>query len=161
MHKKISQSPDAAVFWYHNVKIFNTFDIHGDGNDIIEYHGDIDSDKCYLNEYSYTSFNNCNYYTDNSFNKYLLQHNHSVETPSMVDPQWHMLYWGSRCNFPYSRLRCGWLWVGDNLCLLLKYFLSLPWGPSTIVVFYLCQKYHLKDTNKIFKILMYTHQKKV
>ena len=34
----------------------------------------------------------------------------------------------------------------------LAYFLSLPWGPSTNVDFvYLCQKYHLNDTNKLFK----------
>ena len=57
-----------------NVSEFNPFDINEDDNDIIEYHGDIDPDKCYFNEYSYKLFENCNYYTDDSFNKYLAKH---------------------------------------------------------------------------------------
>ena len=36
---------------------------------------------------------------------------HSVESPSMVDPQWNILYWGSMWNL-HSLLRCSWLWVG-------------------------------------------------
>ena len=49
-------------------------------------------------------------------------------------------------NFDHSLLRCGWLWVGDNLCLLwdylsmsalsLEYLLYLPWGPSTNTDFF-------------------------
>ena len=39
-----SQSPEAAAFRYHSVKIFNPFNINEDDNDIIEYHGDIDPD---------------------------------------------------------------------------------------------------------------------
>ena len=116
---------------------------------------------------------------------------HSVESPSIVDPRWDILYWGSKRNlhtvcwdavgcewettsvyfrityvcfipsrlpvfavepryqyrgflfllkvsfeghiqnryivlrvqekFAHSLLRCGWLWVGDNLCLLSNY----------------------------------------
>ena len=45
--------------------------------------------------------------------------NNSVET-SMVDPQWNILYWKSKRIF-HGLLRCGWLWVGDNLCLLWDY----------------------------------------
>ena len=44
---------------------------HEDDDDIIEYHGDIDPDKCYFNEYSHKLFKNCNYYTEDSFNRYL------------------------------------------------------------------------------------------
>ena len=42
---KISQDPDAATFRYHIVNIFNPFDINENDNDIIKYHGDIDSHK--------------------------------------------------------------------------------------------------------------------
>ena len=39
--------------------------------------------------------------------------------------------------------------------LSLEDFLYLPWGLSTNIDFlYLCQKYHLKETNKIFKNVM-------
>ena len=61
-------------------------------------------------------------------------------------------------KFVHSLLRCGWLWVGHNLCLLmfalsLVDFLSLLLSPSTdINIFYFCQKYHLKDTYKIFHV---------
>ena len=36
--------------------------------------------------------------------------------------------------------------------LSLEYFLSLPWGPSTNIDFLLMSKYHLKDSNKSYKI---------
>ena len=42
----------------------------------------------------------------------------------MVDPRWDKLYWMSMCIFP-SLLRCGWLWVGDNLCLRWNYLCLL------------------------------------
>ena len=41
---------------------------------MILYHGDIDPDKCYFNEYSHKLFKNCNYYTEDSFNRYLAKH---------------------------------------------------------------------------------------
>ena len=46
----ISQAPEGGFCRHQNVKIFNRFDINEDDNDIIEYHGDIDRDKCYFNE---------------------------------------------------------------------------------------------------------------
>ena len=49
---------------------------------------------------------------------------HSVESPSMVDPQWDIWYWGSKWNL-HSLLKCGWLWVGHNLCLLWDYLCLL------------------------------------
>ena len=66
--EEISQSSDIVIRLQNNTKIFNPFDINEDDNDIIEYHGDIDPDKCYFNEYSYKLFKNCNYYSDDSFN---------------------------------------------------------------------------------------------
>ena len=70
----MSHSPNIATGLWNSMKIFNPFDINEDDNDIIEYHGDIDPDICYFNEYSYKLFKNCNDYTDDSFNKYLQQH---------------------------------------------------------------------------------------
>ena len=63
-------------------------------------------------------------------------------------------------KFSHSLLKCGWLWVGHNLCLLWGYlcllylvdFLCLLLSSSTYFkIFYFCQKYHLKDPYKIFK----------
>ena len=68
------QSPEAAAFRHHNVKIFNPFNINEDDSVIIEYHGDIDPDKCYFYEFSHKLFKNFNYYTDNSSNKYMPHH---------------------------------------------------------------------------------------
>ena len=59
------------------------------------------------------------------FNLKTKSHIHSVETPSMVDPQWKILYWGSKWNLHTVWLRCGWLWMGDNLCLLWDYLCLL------------------------------------
>ena len=52
---------------------------------------------------------------------------HSVESPSMVDPQWNIWYWGSKWNLHTVCwwLKCGWLWVGHNLCLLWDYLCLL------------------------------------
>ena len=72
--EEISQFSDIVIRLQTNTKFFNPFDINEDDNDIIEYHSDIDPDKCYFNEYSYKLFKNCNYYSDDSFNKYLYRH---------------------------------------------------------------------------------------
>ena len=82
-----------------------------------------------------------------------LQHNdmqsvvHSVETPSIVDPQSNMLYWGPRCYFhtaSWDAVGCEWAVSGwqplftlglPTFALSLEYFLSLPWGPSTNIDF--------------------------
>ena len=45
--------------------------INEDDNDVIEYHGDIDPDKCYFNEFSHKLFKNCKHYTENSSNEYI------------------------------------------------------------------------------------------
>ena len=72
--EELSKSSDITARLHNSTKVFNPFDINEDNNDIIEYHGDIDPDICYFNEYSYKLFENCNYYTDDSFNKYLAKH---------------------------------------------------------------------------------------
>ena len=82
--EEISQSSDIVARLQNNAKIFNPFDINEDDNDIIEYHGDIDPDKCYFNEYSYKLFKNCNYYTDDSFNKCLSRHSISDNSFSVA-----------------------------------------------------------------------------
>ena len=65
-----------------------------------------------------------------------------------------------RVNFYHSLLRCDWLWVRDNLCLLWDYLCLLhPWATSCLCheaavstsIFYSCQKCHLEDITKIVK----------
>ena len=82
--KTTSHSPEAAAFRHHNVNIFDPFNINEDDNDIIAYHGDIDPDKCYFNEFSHRLFKNCNYHTENSSKKYMLQHNISGSSFSVL-----------------------------------------------------------------------------
>ena len=72
--EELSLSSDIAARLLNNTKVLNPFDINEDDDDIIEYHGDIDPDKCYFNEYSHNFFKNCNYYTEDSFNRYLAKH---------------------------------------------------------------------------------------
>ena len=50
---------------------------------------------------------------------------HSVESPSTVDPQWDIWYWGSKWNLHTVCWSAGWLWVGHNLCLLGDYLCLL------------------------------------
>ena len=37
----------------HESKLLNLFDVNEDENDISEYHGDLDPDKCYYNQFSH------------------------------------------------------------------------------------------------------------
>ena len=66
----------------------------------------------------------------------------------MVDPQWNILYWGSKWNLHtvcWDAVGCEWGTTSLD-------FLSLLQNPSTnIEIIYFCQKYHLKETYKIFK----------
>ena len=71
----MSHVSDIVTGLQNSMKIFNPFDINEDDNEINEYHGDTDPDRCYFNEYSYKLFKNCNYYTEDSFSKYLQQRN--------------------------------------------------------------------------------------
>ena len=89
---------------------------------------------------------------------------HSIESPNMVDPQWHtcIWYWGSKWNLhTVCWGAVGYEWSGAQplftlgllmFALSLVDFLSLLLSPSIdIKTFYFCQKYHLKNTYKIFK----------
>ena len=82
--KTTSHSPEAAAFRHDNVNIFNPFNINEDDNDIIEYHGDIDPETCYFSEFSHILIKSCNYYTENSSNKFMLQHNISGSSFSVL-----------------------------------------------------------------------------
>ena len=65
--------------------------------------------------------------------------------------------------FPHSLLRCSWLWMGNNLYFGITYSGFIPRTLPVFAVgpqhlhryFYLCQKYHLNDTNIIFKQIQY------
>ena len=89
---------------------------------------------------------------------------HSIESPSMVDPQWHtcIWYWGSKWNLhTVCWGAVGYEWSGAQplftvgllmFALSLVDFLSLLLSPSiNIKTFNFCQKYHLKNTYKICK----------
>ena len=47
--EELSLSSDISARLLNNAKVFNPFDINEDKDDIIEYHGNIDPDKCYFN----------------------------------------------------------------------------------------------------------------
>lgn len=51
--------------------VFNPFDINEDDDDILDYQGDLDPDKCYFNQYSHQLIRNCNYFVGDSFNRHL------------------------------------------------------------------------------------------
>ena len=61
--------------------------------------------------------------------------NHSIENPSMVDPQWNMLYWRSRYIFHtvwWDEVGCEWgtpsVYFGITVFESIDFFPSLPWG---------------------------------
>ena len=68
---------------------------------------------------------------------------HSVETPSLVDPQWNILYWRSKWTFHtfcLGAVGCEWrttsVYFGVALfALWLVNFLFLLWAPSTNICF--------------------------
>ena len=85
---------------------------------------------------------------------------HSFESPSMVDPQWNIWYWGSKWNLHtvyWSAVGCEWgttsVYFGITyVCFIPSRFLSLLLSPSTYFeIFYFCQKNHLKNAYKFFK----------
>ena len=85
---------------------------------------------------------------------------HSVESSSVVDPQWNIWYWGSKWNLHtvcWSAVGCEWGTTSVYFGLLmfalsLVDFLSLLLRTSTYFsIFHLCRKYHLNYTYKIFK----------
>ena len=85
---------------------------------------------------------------------------HSVESPSMVDPQWNIWYWGSKWNLHtvcWSAVGCEWgttsVYFGITyVCFIPSRLPVLLLSPSTCFnIFYFCQKYHLNYTYNIFK----------
>ena len=54
---EISQCQTVFENVLHESKLFNPFDINEEENDITEYHGDLDPDKCYYNQFSYNLIN--------------------------------------------------------------------------------------------------------
>ena len=86
--------------------------------------------------------------------------NHSVESPSMVDPQWDIWYWGSKWNLHtvcWSVVGCEWgttsVYFGITyVCFVPSRLPVFTVEPQYLLQdFFFGQKYHLKDTYKIFK----------
>ena len=94
-----------------------------------------------------------------SASKYINQH--SVESPSMVDPQWNIWYWGSKWNLHtvcWSAVGCEWgttsVYFGITyVCFIPSRLPVFAVEPQYLLqyFFYFCQKYHLNYTYKIFK----------
>ena len=85
---------------------------------------------------------------------------HSVESPSMVNPQWNIWYWGSRWNLHtvcWSAVGCEWgttsVYFGITyVCFIPSRLPVFAVEPSTYLnIFYFCQKYHLNYTYRILK----------
>ena len=75
---------DAVVKLTLKTKLFNLFDMNEDENEIFDYQGDLDPDKCYFNQYSDRLIKNCNYFLEESFKKYLAQHHITNKAFSML-----------------------------------------------------------------------------
>ena len=71
---EISQCKTVFENVLHNSKLFNPFDINEEETDITEYHGDLGPDKYYYNQFSHNLIKNCNYFVEDTFNKYLNRH---------------------------------------------------------------------------------------
>ena len=57
------QPPDTMIFY--------PFDINEMEDQIIEYHGELDPDSNYFNQFSHRLNKSSNYYVEDSFNKYI------------------------------------------------------------------------------------------
>ena len=84
---------------------------------------------------------------------------HSVESPSMVDPQWNIWYWGSKWNLHtvcWSAVGCEWgttsVYFGITyVCFIPSRLPVFAVEPRYLLQYFLfCQKYHLNYTFKIF-----------
>ena len=73
---------------------------------------------------------------------------HKVEAPSVVDPQWNMLFWRPRWNFHtvcWGPVCCEWGTTSvyfriTCVCFISKILLVFAMGPKNQYHFYLCQK---------------------
>ena len=68
---EISVNSDIIVRYLSKCKIFNPFEINEDDSNILEYHGDLDPDKCFFNQHSHSLLEACNYQTEQTFNNYV------------------------------------------------------------------------------------------
>ena len=81
---EISQNSNHSLYLGNESKLFHPFEINEDENDILDYHGDLDPDKFYFNQYSHRLIKSCNYFVEETFNKYLLKHNVSQNSFSIM-----------------------------------------------------------------------------
>ena len=102
--------------------------------------------------------------------RHVIRHSHSVEFPSMVDPQWNIWYRGSKWNLHtvcWSVVGCEWgttsVYFGITcVCFTLVDFLSLLFEPQYLLQYFLFLskvsfEFHIKNLQKIscwFKIWM-------
>ena len=72
---EMSQKLNISVYLGNDSRLFHPFEINEDENDDLDYHGDLDPDKYFFNQYSHRLIKTCNYFVDETFNKYLLKYN--------------------------------------------------------------------------------------
>ena len=80
---------------------------------------------------------------------------HSVESPSMVDPQWNILYWGSRWNLHsvcWGAVGCGWGTTSVHFGIIYVWFI-----PSWLPVFIVEPQYQHRDFLFLLKISFEGH----
>ena len=58
-------------FLHPDSMIFDPFEMNEDEDQTIEYHGELDPDRNYFNQFSHQLNKNSNYYIEDSFNKYI------------------------------------------------------------------------------------------
>ena len=81
---EISQNSNHSLYLGNESKLFHPFEINDDENYILDYYGDLDPDKCYFNQYSQRLIKSCNYFVEETFNKYVLKHNVSQNSFSIM-----------------------------------------------------------------------------
>ena len=59
--------------------IFYSFEINEDEDQTIEYHGELDPDRNYFNQFSHLLIKNSNYYIEDSFNRYIKMNSYKRE----------------------------------------------------------------------------------
>ena len=73
-------------FLHPDSMIFDPFEINEDEDQTVEYHGELDPDRNYFNQFSHQLNKNSNYYIEDSFNKYVKRNCYEREKYILCTP---------------------------------------------------------------------------
>ena len=74
-----------AIDRHQDSEIFDPFELNDDDNDnIIEYQGELDPDKNYLNQLAHHLSKSSKYHMEDSFNKYIIRNNVNMDDFSLL-----------------------------------------------------------------------------